>query len=186
LALLVGAGCLCAGCSSAPAALPDAGRAADPEPEATRRSSVLRYFANRGRDFVDMFGLRFSVGEGFVINPQFTKFLMFGQEVYDVAKVGFYGRNGGAWHEESTGGGVLFLYDNASFERDPYWGTVTPVAGETHTNIRGFRSYRGERDIGDVGVTLHFLVGLGAEIRLTEVADFVVGLFGVDLAGDDP
>jgi len=187
-ALALAALALAAGCSAlptadvaGPAAAPSLAPA-EPAPAPARRGS---YLGNRGRDAADILGLRVSFGKGLVFNPQVTKYLMVGFENYEVKKFGFYGRHYGVWKERNLGGGILWYYDNYGFKRWPVSGNMPVVEEPDHDNIRGFKSYRGERDIGDIGVTVHCVIGFGFEIRGFELLDFFTGIVGVDIAGDD-
>jgi hypothetical protein len=146
---------------------------------------VLGYLGDRALDAVDVFGLHFTFGKGVIFNPQVTKYAMFGFERYKVSKLGFYGREAGGWKEKNLGGGFLWFYDNYDFYRRPYWGSVKRIEGKTHKNIWGEDGFRGERDLWDVGVSLHVVVGVGFDIRLDQFVDFAAGVVGFDPAGDD-
>jgi hypothetical protein len=175
------------GCAVAPRLQQEGGPTVVVEETASPSSPVLRYLGNRALDAVDMFGLRFSFGKGFVFNPQLTKYASFpfAIERYRMSKIGFYGREAGGWKEQNLGGGFLWFYDNYDFYRKPYWGTVRPCYGKTHKNMWGEPGFRGERDIWDVGVTFHIVVGVGFDIRLDQMVDFAAGVVGIDPAGDD-
>ncbi|MCX7702634.1 MAG: hypothetical protein N2234_00810 [Planctomycetota bacterium] len=160
-------------------------------------ASMGQYFADRGNDLLDVFGLNFSYGAGLLLNVRATQFVQVGMVGFSGARVGFCGRHCFLWGEESIELGIApFLYGRFL--------SLNPLSSgmpEVEDVLRGqsliVTIYRDDyeksfdeaydRRLFDFGVTFHFfLIGFEAFFNPVEAIDFVLGLFTtVDISGDD-
>lgn len=155
----------------------------------TDKSPLARYFEDRFLDFWDMFGLKFHMGTGLLVNARATKFAQAGLGFIDGDKFGFKGRELGYWYEWRGEVGVSVFYINTA-KKDPIVGNkflfeaARQAETEEVSDIDIFRD--DDRDRWDVGVTVHALfIGIDFEIRTKEVFDFLLGLFTLDMVKDD-
>jgi hypothetical protein len=188
---LVGSGLLAllaTGCAAAPQDTTTAASESGAETVSGGESffqGVGRYFGNRGMDLVDIFSLRLTAGPGLRISARVTEVLqvgvgMTGPDVSSAAQptafpayqVGWLRREGGVWRARIAEAGFSLLY----------------YFGSEGTPIMGSKTRFGEQDRGffDVGFAVHAaVVGAEAEVRLDEIADFLLGLVGIDFMRDD-
>ena len=154
----------------------------------------------RGADFLDMFGVRLSLGAGLGAYARATEFAQLGfmkkgpaeqdlpapqggsARAVPCVVIGNIGRYGGMWFESSTEGML------------PGWSTrdiVREVESRpliVRENISGYVTPHGEYDDWrwSLGLGLHLIVaGLEAELRPLQIVDFFAGIAGFDPAGDD-
>lgn len=147
-------------------------------------SPILKFVRERALDIVDAFSFRITAGPGLRAHARVTKLLQAGigkmgpaeattmGSTISCYKLGFIKREGGLWKERSQEIGISLFY---------YYHSVGESLGG---NKRTF----GEADRGfwDIGLAFHWLIlGVEAEIRVDEAIDAAVGLFGIDLMGDD-
>jgi hypothetical protein len=154
------------------------------------------YMKDRGNDFLDCFGARFSGGLGLLFNVRATQELQLGVGLMYVSEYGFIGRKPYDWRGNLMGEiGLPLLF----YMRSYVWGgLIEPKGGDTKgimytipqdekgpCSIAEFdRDW--DRQFFDIGFTVHALVlGVNFEFRTKEFADFLLGWFGVDFAGDD-
>lgn len=176
-----------ASCGNPPPA--DEGTPAAPEEKRVERASalegVLAYLENRGWDLIDLFSARLTVGPGLRVSARVTDVLQAGvgstgpdvtgaasQTAFPAYQVGWIRRQGGVWRARIAEAGFSLLY---------YYGSEGwPIMG----NKMRF-GYK-DRGFFDVGFAVHAaLAGVEAETRLDEIADFVLGWFGIDIMHDD-
>ncbi len=155
----------------------------------TEKGAIATYLEDRLLDFWDMFGFKISMGTGLLVNARATKFLQGGIGFMDGDKFGFKGREVGYWNEWRGEVGASVAYINSS-RKNPLIGNKyffeACRAAETEevNDIDIFRD--SDRDRWDIGVTAHLLfIGFEFEFRLKEFADFLVGLFTLDMCKDD-
>jgi hypothetical protein len=155
----------------------------------TDKSPLARYFEDRFLDFWDMFGLKFHMGTGLLVNARATKFAQAGLGFIDGDKFGFKGRQLGYWYEWRGEVGVSVFYINTA-KKDPIVGNkflfeaARQAETEEVSDIDIFRD--DDRDRWDVGFTVHALfIGIDFEIRTKEVFDFLLGIFTLDMVKDD-
>ncbi len=147
-------------------------------------SPLLKYVRGRVLDILDAFSFRLTAGPGLRAHARVTKLLQVGIGKMGPAeattmggtiscyKLGFIKREGGLWKERSQEIGISLFY---------YYHSV----GES---LGGNKKTFGEADRGfwDIGLAFHWLIlGVEAEVRVDEAIDAAVGLFGIDLMGDD-
>jgi len=147
-------------------------------------SPILKFVRERTLDILDAFSFRLTAGPGLRAHARVTKLLQVGIGKMGPAeattmggtvscyKLGFIKREGGLWKERSQEVGISLFY---------YYHSV----GES---LGGNKKTFGEADRGfwDIGLAFHWLIlGLEAEVRVDEAIDAAVGLFGIDLMGDD-
>ncbi len=147
-------------------------------------SPLLKFLRQRILDIVDAFSFRLTAGPGLRAHGRITKLLQVGIGKMGPAeaatmggtiscyKLGFIKRQGGLWKERSQEIGISVFY---------YYHSIGESLGGNKTTF-------GEEDRGfwDIGLAFHWLLlGVEAEIRIDEAIDAAVGLFGIDLKGDD-
>ncbi len=157
-------------------------------------SSVNGWFVSRGCDFMDMFGLAFSNGDGYQLNARCTKILQLGAgDLTQTEKMGFYGREVGLWQEtrQELGFGPLYWnrFKKTALNGNEFFFEWFPSDQEvTDLDL----SIHNDRSFWQVGFNLHLLAGGEAYVDVYEVFDFAAGfiptfLFGypIDAAHDD-
>ncbi|MBI4617371.1 MAG: hypothetical protein HY720_27420 [Planctomycetes bacterium] len=179
--------------------LPDDGLADYREPDPAA-AVAGRYLADRALDLADIPGLSLLGGYGLSANVRATKAVQAGAGWYRAGRFGFLGRHAGAWWEERWEGGVSIAYAHHFL-----MGTACGPIQE-HQDFRDWTSVddgvpgnengaklgdidilgKSDRDFFDVGATAMLgVVGVDAEIRLAELADFLLGLGAIDISADD-
>ena len=160
------------------------GCAAQPPAETTGARVTRGWFAARGMDLLDVVSLRVGAGPGLLVHARVTPYVALGAGQIgsvtaakpsfsmSVYELGWIKREGGLWTERRVelGLSTFYHYD---------------VEGDL---IQGNRATFSEAARGpfDVGADLHLaLIGAAAEVRLDEIVDFVGGIFGADVLGDD-
>lgn len=182
-------------------------------------ASVGRYFADRGNDFLDIFGLNVSYGAGVLVNVRATQFAQVGLVAFSGARFGFNGRRCLSWYEESIEIGISPFY----YGREVSTASMSSNMPEIHQVMRVYtllgpifalfeteesdvtpQSEKGsfaiifredgdksfdeayDRRLFDIGFSVHcLLVGIEVFVNPAEAIDFVLGLFTIDLSGDD-
>ncbi len=149
------------------------------------------YLADRGYDAAQMVGWRMGPAVGSQINLQITKIVQAGWGAYEGKRYGLI--DGQLTSQEEIryefGLGPLYLHEVETspkaysnvvgfVRRD----TLDPDYEEYSWDVSDFN----DRGFFDIGASLNFFVyGLNFELRTAEMADFITGLFGLDLLADD-
>ena len=162
-------------------------------------ASVGTYFADRGRDLIDIVDLRYGDGMGFGLQVDATMFFgtglgyskgewtraWYGRHAVDTDSAQYFGwivsseLNLATCMENSADGWNQVLWFNFAVLGPADWrGSERWFAGESRT-VPGLDTFR-------VGAAL-FLPGVhgGLYVNMGEIVDFFGGLFTFDLANDD-
>jgi len=146
------------------------------------------YLGDRLKDASEMVEAGAGLSSGVALNVRLTKIAQAGFGSYTGRWAGLKEGSFAAWDETRMEAGFSPFYLHELYRKS-----------ETLVDIHhprpwepGFRSYLNDqflltdRGFCEVGLTLNFLFfGLDAAVDLAEVADFAVGLFGLDLLDDD-
>ena len=147
--------------------------------------SCTSYFMQRSDDFGDIIRFKIQAGPGIAVMAEVTRGIMLGGGIYKVDAFGFANRKFGIWHETTKEAGfVLGIHRETCEQRDYYRGDYGLKTAEdgSYTLTHEDNSV----DIWNLRGTLHVvIIGLDLELRLGQLADFITGIFGYDLAGDD-
>ncbi len=164
------------------------------------QSSIGNYFANRGNDLRDIAGVAVSVGPGFGVAVRATAVLQVEASYYYSYKLGTWRRGAGLWKHVEKAGGLSPIFWVRNVERESIFGDLDDVddgliiAPWPDSHFSGFMSPRqwqemsfsAEQGFWDIGASLHLLVaGVHAYVNPAELLDFLLGVFGIDLMGDD-
>jgi hypothetical protein len=166
------------------------------------------YFMDRGNDFVDMFGVRLTgnFGWGLEANVRATELFQTGIGWSEKYAIGFNGRHYGTYKEQSytlpftPSDWVPWIYPtpiaNArAVKREPILGNFPAIDSSRHIWL-GYPSdvaftkdgepTKYDRRYDEIGFSVYALIiGVEAEVRLVEIFDFVLGIFTIDMMGDD-
>ncbi len=150
----------------------------------TACNSTNDYVANRAGDFTDILRAKVMAGKGAGLYVNATEYLHAGY-LYtdDISSAGIANRDAGTWNESSDAWGLLLGRYNEAVEGGYYSGTY----GYTFDDGLGFERADKDNwmDMLEFRAALMLGVGVDLELRTGEVIDFVLGLFTLDLAGDD-
>ena len=176
---------------------------AEPEPvavaEEAQPSAASTYFSDRGYDFLDMLGIRIGGGSTVYLRARPTKLAMLGAGFFNGKWSGLHGRAAGHWREKRHEGGALVLYE-VQYERTEPCGNAF-MSDETFLPTSSARPRRNNRlsiekstweladddyHWADLGLGLGLLaVAADAHISPFQMADFLLGILGIDIADDD-
>jgi len=139
----------------------------------------------RADDFGDLVRIKATAGPGFSLTGELTRGIIIGGGYYRVDAFGFANRSFGIWHETVAEGGVILgFHREACLNRTYYRGSYGFGMGEDGSYRLTYEN--DPIEIWNIRATVHLLiVGLDAEVRFGQIADFLTGIFGYDLAGDD-
>lgn len=156
---------------------------------------------DRSNDGAQIFRFNVGLGPGLLVNAQVTRVLQLGVGTYESRRYGFRDGHGWVWDERR--------YDMNLIA--PIWGwedvpsvlhggmPVTPLYGDQYDRLPPGEEPGGwgwaemplaindkNRGWFEVAANVHLIfVGVDAGIDFGEMADYVFGWFGLDLAGDD-
>ena len=176
---------------------------AEPEPvavtEDAQPSAASTYFSDRGYDFLDMLGIRVGGGTTVYLRARLTKLAMLGGGFFKGKYRGLHGRAVGRWREKRHEGGALVLYE-VQYERSDFCGNEF-MCDETFLPRSSARPRRkgwlpidksaweladDDHHWADLGLGAGFLaVAADAHISPFQMADFLLGILGIDIADDD-
>ena len=177
--------------------------AIEPEPvaatEEVHPSAASTYFSDRGYDFLDMLGVRVGGGSTVYLRARPTKFAMLGAGFFRGKWFGLHGRAAGRWREKRHEGGALVLYE-VQYERSAPCGnafmcdeTFLPTSSE-RPRRRGWLPI--DKSVWELADDDHHWADLGlgagllavaadAHVSPFQMADFLLGILGIDIADDD-
>ncbi|HET6205049.1 MAG TPA: hypothetical protein VFI25_19830 [Planctomycetota bacterium] len=147
------------------------------------------WLADRARDFGQILDLDLSAGPGLRAYAGASHVAEVGWGSTSALHAGLRDGFAGSWREERSelGIGPLFLHEVDI--REGSHGIVghrTARFGEPGFDSHPFEwETTTDRRPLDLGLGAHLYFGASLELRLFELADFLAGLFGLDLAGDD-
>ncbi len=148
--------------------------------------AVGEYFAERGRDFLDIVDLKIQpIGIGLGAKVQFTDYLAagFGMGTY-LGEIEKYGR---FWHKNTKGHSVVWVHtgllgiEYAGENSEVYVLIVQPFWGNSIP--QPYASWENRLRVG-FEVCLP-LFNFGLFVNLGQIADFILGFFGIDLIDDE-
>jgi hypothetical protein len=139
----------------------------------------------RSDDFGDIVRFKLQAGPGIAAMAEVTRGIMIGGGIYKADAFGFANRKFGIWHETTKEAGLILGWHREDCEKREFYrgnyGFNTADDGSytlTHEN--------NPVDIWNLRATLHvIIIGADLEIRFGQIVDFITGIFGYDLAGDD-
>ena len=165
------------------------------------QTTVGNYFANRGNDLRDIAGVAISLGPGIDVSLRATVLLQVQATYLYGIKLGTWRRSAGLWVHSERAGGIAPLFWMRIVDRQPVLGEVEKLSDESlimaalplsHlqwvANPGEWSRMDGSVDQGwwDIGASVHLgLAGIHAYFNPAEFLDFLLGWFGVDIAGDD-
>jgi hypothetical protein len=160
--------------------------------EAPRRNPIAAYFVNRGKDLLDVFNLKLTLGDAgsILFHARATRLAQIGFGRFAGTKVGFDGPCAGLYGEGRVEYGLSVFYwawigrktnpagiTEEAEKRNWFFGRVDDIkAGDTYREF--YDANRPWHTIGGA-VSLPFLPGLEAELNPAEAVDFVLSFFGV-------
>lgn len=173
--------------------------------DAPKRSGVRRvllFLPNVVLDIVDVVNVSFGTGPGLLADVHLTRYAQVGGGGSVSTKEGLIGRQIGCWHEDRYGTSLVCMSAEFIKHEPAKWVGVfvKPIDVKIGPSSWEAKPYKegeeldpkvlnAKRDMLGVGAALHVaLVAVEAEVRLTEVADAVVGLLTVgfvDIRDDD-
>ena len=148
------------------------------------------YFPNRFLDIADTFTFEVGAGHEIAVQPRITnycKFIGFTGEKYFIGK-GFKRQIGGG---HTSGWEISAVCSTASYRYlDETFGTFDNEfvydATRMHIPSPSNNVYRNKvEDFWGIGAFVGCLFSVNAQIHPVEIADFVTGLFLIDIADDD-
>jgi len=180
---------------------PESADAATPEPMAValQPAQTGNYFADRGHDFLDMFGLQIGGGTTLFARIRITKLAMLGAGFFRGKYFGLHGRAAGYWREKRLEGGALVLYE-IQYERTDQHGNAfvndeaALPTNSARANPKGWMPLTkstweladDDYHWADVGLGAGLLaVAADAHVSPFQMVDFVLGIFCIDIADDD-
>ena len=143
------------------------------------------YFKHRWRDLIDIVDFSVGAGPGFLINVRATKMFQAVGGVSDAWRVGFRGRSFGVWREKRKECGFSLLYYQ-KVQRERIAGWIESMRAD-EMDLDTDDSYGGDKDRSFLGAgfTIHAGILIDVNIRPAQAADFVLGLFSIDILEDD-
>ncbi len=146
-------------------------------------SAVGDYAADRGHDLEDLLRGHVMAGRGIGAKLELTHFIQLGYDNYYADAAGWTGRQWATWREEIFGWGLLVGQHRETLEGiDRISGSYGWAGGDARFD--GADS-GGPLDWLTLRARLFMFFGVDLEVRVGEVLDFAVGLFGFDPSGDD-
>ena len=147
--------------------------------------SCSSYFMQRADDFGDIFRFKAMAGPGISLTGELTRAIIIGGGIYEVDSFGFANRSFGIWHETVAEGGLILGFHREVTEGRPYY-RGNYGFGAADDGSYPLTHEDNAVDIWNIRATVHLvIVGLDLELRFGQFADFITGIFGYDLAGDD-
>ncbi|MBN1867179.1 hypothetical protein JW916_07775 [Candidatus Sumerlaeota bacterium] len=152
--------------------------------EGNRQSAgkkALMYPVNRLADFLDIASMNIGFGLGLRFNAHATRAAQLGAGAGVMSKVGLDGRRLGLFNESRSELSAL-CFTMEHYERVRAFGFVGPAS----TSREPDRLYLDARRFTGVGMGVDAaIVGMEAELKPSEVVDFLAGFAGIDFKRDD-
>lgn len=140
------------------------------------------YLWDRFLDLTDIVQLNLAFGGGALFNVHATKAFQFGGGYRDGVCFGLQPRSFGMWHEIRGEGGIsfapFFLLYYKDYSQEALWGTTTLFDRDIQLEGMDYLSNR-VTHVGDVGISVHAIVGLDLNVSPFQFLDFVFGFFGM-------
>jgi hypothetical protein len=151
--------------------------------------TILLYIPNRIVDFADMFSVTLGFGPVIGLKAHVTQYCAIGGEAGFTSQI-VKGINRQYGFARDNGWDASFLMISAenrevddaigSVKNYYYYSTGVPVMTKVPYDF-----HNGAKDFWSIGGKLSALVQVRGEIHPVEVADFILGLFFIDIKGDD-
>lgn len=150
---------------------------------------LLLYIPNRLVDATDIITVDMSLGGAFSAQMQATRYFQLGGsygESYFVAKS--YARRFGTGHKDTKHFGFFFMEKDITFV-DETSGSIKeyvidfPQFLTADYHLDAFRDK--DVDFWEIGGRIGWFVGVGLGIHPIEIADFITGIFWLDISNDD-
>ena len=150
---------------------------------------VLLYIPNRFVDATDIITLDLSVGGGFAAEMQATRYLQLGGsygESYFMTKG--YARQYGCGYKDTNHFGFIFMEKDITFVNEAT-GSIKeyvidfPQFSTADYHLDAFRD--DDVDFWKLGIRMGWVIELGLGIHPVEIADFITGIFFLDILNDD-
>lgn len=146
-------------------------------------SGCSRYLRNRAEDLADVARLNIGGGYGASVDASITRYARISVGGYEkTVKAGFVGRQGGIWKERRQG--LAFIAGYAETSREPIWGNAYLLPPDARDGLQPWYADK-ERGVTEITVSLLVLGGFEVGVDPGQMLDFVIGLVGIDLYGDD-
>ena len=149
------------------------------------RTQTKNYFKHRWYDLLDIVDFSIGAGPGFLINARATKLFQAVGGISDSWRVGFRGRSFGVWREKRKECGFSLLYYQ-KVRRERIAGWIESMRSD-EMDLDTDDSYGGDKDRSflGVGATVHLGILVDINVRPAQAADFILGLFTIDVLEDD-
>ena len=148
--------------------------------------STGNYLHNRAMDALDMVRVHLIVGNALGIEGQITQWVGLGFMYEEKAWAGgLQNRAFGTWDESIRAWGLLIHNWKENVKGIPYYSGSYGWYQRDNQPHAKFYHRDGATELWTIRASLAAIIGADAELRLGEVFDFVVGIFGFDPAGDD-
>jgi hypothetical protein len=150
---------------------------------------LLLYIPNRVIDATDIVTMDFSMGSAFSVEMQATRYFQLGGsygENYFLKKG--YARQYGGGHKSTKRFGFFFMEKDVTFV-DETSGTVNeyvidfPQFSAADYHLDAFHD--DDVDFWKIGGRVGWFLGIGVGVHPVEIADFITGIFFLDLMEDD-
>jgi hypothetical protein len=142
------------------------------------------YFWDRFLDLTDIVQLDLGFGGGALFNVHVTKGFQVGAGYRDAVCFGFLPRSFGMWYEEREEVGLAIAFTPfhelyyKEYAREGLWGTTTLFDHDVYVEGQDSLSHEATHNF-DIGVSLHFLMGMDVNVSPFQAFDFVFGWFGM-------
>ncbi|MCK4983602.1 MAG: hypothetical protein KAS17_11795 [Victivallaceae bacterium] len=149
----------------------------------------LLYIPNRFIDATDIITADLNIGGGFAAEMQATRYLQLGGsygESYFIAKA--YARQYGSGHKDTNHFGFIFMEKDITFVNEAA-GSIKeyvidfPQFSTADYHLDAFRD--DDVDFWKLGIRMGWVIELGLGIHPVEIADFITGIFFLDILNDD-
>lgn len=146
------------------------------------------YLSDRGRDLTDCGGVEFYAGQGGLVNARATKLVQAGLGAFD-GDIVHCGRRAIAGTEEIRAEAGIGPYYYTVYDRtldwvkgsQRNWASDPNEYGKVHWNPRD----PNDRRFYEIGVSVAAFLGVGVNVDLFQIFDFVLGIFTIDIGKDD-
>jgi hypothetical protein len=144
------------------------------------------YLHDRAMDALDMVRVHLIVGNALGMEVQVTQWVGLGFMYEEKAWAGgLQNRKFGTWDESIRAWGLLIHNWKENVKGIPYYSGSYGWYQRDNQPSAKFYHRDGPIELWTVRGSLAVIIGADAELRLGEVFDFVVGIFGFDPAHDD-
>lgn len=151
---------------------------------------IAGYMRDRALDFIDILRLKFHAGS-FGVAARATTIAQIGLVYTDGPAFGLERRAFGSWWESRFAAGISAAY-TTSINTHYAWGNefADPMGAWNQMFHRGYIRSGDYWDDGrdrplSIGAEAHFLIGVDGAVYPEEIADFILGIFTIDILEDD-